>query len=425
MRALGVVRPSRTHLEPGQIVDGKYLVERVVGESELTIVLEATRQDLDQPVLLKVLARGLAAHEPIVARFLREARRAGSLRSPHALRVVDLGRCATGEPYFATERLDGVYLNATLSSPEERPHAGRRYSPQRAAELVAEACDAVAEMHDRGWVHGDLKPRNLFLASRSRGGSILKVCDSDRVALLAEIERVDASLTPARLLQGEPLYLAPEQLDPRSAPDARADVWSIGAIFYELLTGRAPFEGDGLTQRIQRVSEARVQAPSALAAGISPAIDDVVLGCLQRDPSARYADARAVLEAIEEALGEAGDTALMESAAFDRESTTEVRPVPRGAETPTSVRAAEPPRAWGALPSVAAPPFDDPSGASLPSVLTASEPSARALHVRPNPLFEPSPTSARPSANLPRVIGLVLGVLAVAALLTWILHRLA
>lgn len=421
------MRPSRKHLEPGQLVAGKYLIERVVSENELTIVLEATRQDLDQPVTLKVLGRGLAAHAPIVARFLREAKRAGSLKSAHARRVVDVGECATGEPFFATERLEGVFLHTTLSSPEERPAAGKRYSAARAAELVAEACDAVAEMHDRGWVHGDLKPRNLFLAARSRGGSTLKVCESDRVALLAEIERVDASLTPARLLQGEALYVAPEQLDPRKPPDARTDVWALGAIFYELLTGRAPFEGDGLTQRIQRVSEARVRAPSALTSGISQAIDDVVLGCLRRDPDARYPDARAVLAAIEDATSDRGETSLMESSAFDRESETEVRAVPLhrpGAETPTELRAAasaDP--SWRPLPSVA----NQPDTGSLPSVLTSSEPSARALNIRPHPLGElrGAPSSQRSRASLPRVLALVLGVLAVAALLTWMLHRLA
>jgi serine/threonine protein kinase len=436
VRTLGVVRPARKHLEPGQIVADKYVIERVVNENDLTVVLEATRRDLDQPVILKVLGRGLAAHEPIVARFMREAKRAGSLRSAHALRVVDVGRCATGEPFFATERLDGVFLHTTLSSPEERPMAGKRYSAARAAELIAQACDAVGEMHARGWVHGDLKPKNLFLEARSRGGSILKVCESDRVALLAEIERVDASLTPGRLLQGEALYLAPEQLDPRTPFDARTDVWSLGAIFYELLTGRAPFEGDGLTQRIQRVSEARVQAPSAITSGIPQAIEDVVLGCLQRDPAGRYPDAHAVLAAIEEAIGDRGETALMESSAFDRESETEVRPVPRDRETPTSVVAvdvASPAIApsWRPLPSVAG--MQDTSSlpkaneTPLPSLITASEPSSRALNIRPHPLRDLAgePTSRRPTANLPRAIALVLGVLTVAALITWLLHRLA
>lgn len=432
MRALSVVRPGRKHLEPGQVVADKYVVDRVVSENELTIVLEATRRDLDQPVTLKVLGRGLAAHEPIVARFLREAKRAGSLRSAHAVRVVDVGRCATGEPFYATERRDGVFLHATLSTPEERPLAGKRYSAARAAELIAQACDAVAEMHERGWVHGDLKPRNLFLEARTRGGSVLKVCESDRVALVREIERVDASLTPARLLQGESLYLAPEQLDPRSPPDARTDVWSLGAIFYELLTGRAPFEGDGLTQRIQRVSEARVKAPSTLTTGIPPAIDDVVLGCLRRDPNDRFPDARAVLAAIEDATADRGETAVMESSAFDRESATEVRPV--ALDTPTSLLAPASPRAptfgarpaptYGALPSVAAA-HPDPS--SLPSVITASEPSSRALHIRPHPLREMlgEPSARTTRAGLARVVALVLALLAVAALVTWILHRLA
>ncbi|MFO0614515.1 MAG: serine/threonine-protein kinase [Polyangiaceae bacterium] len=436
-RTLGVVRPARKHLEPGRVIADRYVIERVVNENDLTIVLEAVRRDLDQPVTLKVLSRSLAAHEPIVACFLREAKRAGSLRSAHALRVLDVGRCATGEPFFATERLGGVYLHTTLASSEDRPTAGRRYSVARAAELIAEACDAVAEMHARGWVHGDLKPRNLFLEARSRGGSILKVCESDRVALLAEIERVDASLTPGRLLQGEPLYLAPEQLDPRTPPDARADVWSLGAIFFELLTGRTPFEGDGLTQRIQRVSEAKPRAPSELASGISPAIDDVVLGCLRRDPADRYPDARAVLAAVEEAIGDRGDTALMEPSAFDRESETEVRPLARDRDTPTSVLAAETripagDASFRALPSVAV--AEDTSSlpkaneTSLPSLVTSTDPSARALNIRPHPLGElvgGEPSARTPRANLPRVLLLVLGVLTVAALITWVLHRLA
>jgi serine/threonine protein kinase len=433
VRAVGVGRPRR-RLDPGAVLGERYVVERVVSDADPVMVVEATRRDLDQPVVLKILGKSLAAHEPIVQRFLAEAKRAGSLKSAHAVRVIDVGRLPSGEPYFATERLDGAYLHMVLAPDDPALDSnGKRFKPMRAAELIAEACDAVAEMHARGWVHGDLKPRNLFLETRSRGEAVLKVCDSDRVGLLSEIERVDASLTPERLLQGESLYLSPEQLDPRARPEPRADVWSLGAIFYEMLTGRPPFDGETLPQSIQKVSEAAVITPSHVVPGIPPAIDDIVISCLQKDPRNRYADAAALRDAIDEAFGDRSDTALMDAAAFERESETEIRPSARpDRETPTSIldAAAQPgaqQRSWRPLPSVSA---GGETTGSLPSVITSSEPSSRALHVRPHPLagmldFDGESQRGRPAkAGLPRVVMLVMGLLAVAALITFLLHKI-
>lgn len=408
MSALSTPSAWRRGFIAGEVLRRKYLVERVLGESDVALHIAATRKDLGQRVLLKVLLPELVARETVASRYLREARRAASLRSEHAARIVDVGRLATSEPFVACEWLEGSPLSAALNE-------GALLSIPRATEFVVQACDAIAEVHARGWVHGNLKPRNLFLARRSRGAPSVRVLDFGVAAVRAQVGRLDGGLTPARVVGGEPLYLAPEQLDPTHRADTRVDVWALGAILFELLAGRPPFAADGIAEILRLVAGAQAAPPGSLRAGVPQALDDIVLCCLQRDPRKRYTDAGELLAALDEAIADQSQTSVvrLDAVIEEREPTIEVRPF-----VPAIAPPAPPSRPGMRLPTVSAPMIADDAEDAIPSLVTSSDPSARELVVRPHPLAgqRVGPPPAPPSVSL--------GVLAAAMLMTGVVVTL-
>lgn len=438
---------------------GKYIVGQIVEETELTTCISVTRKDLNQRMLMRLLRSELAALESVAARFRKEFKRTASLRSDHVVRIVDLGRTAPREhavtqPYVVTEWIDG----SSLASHMAAAHLPGQLSPVRAAELVAQACDAVGEVHQRGWIHAELTPSSMFVCHRSRGAPILKVQDFGLSSIRREIRRLDGGATPARVFGGQPLYLAPEQLDPSRKTDARADVWALGAILYHLLTGRAPFAADSIAEIFHRLAAGEVTPPLALRREVPEALDEVVMKCLQREPSRRYADARELLDALEEALADSSETSLVERSILPRlerafmsseeSSETPARPfdAPPDLRTLVMQRAIHVPAAQPSAPTfgrrpdttlvmvesplhVGAPPVDGDGTSVIPSLVTSTDHSSHNLNVRAHPMPDLLPDVHRASPQerivLPQsnggivavLIGLVVVLLGVVALL--------
>jgi serine/threonine-protein kinase len=190
-------------VKEGDLLAGKYRVERVLGVGGMGIVVAARHEQLDQPVAIKFVRDDALGNQEAVARFLREARAAVKLRSEHAAKVLDVGTLESGAPYMVMEYLEGSDLGAVLS--ERGP-----LTVEVAAEYIVQACEAVAEAHAAGIVHRDLKPQNLFLA-RSVGGSRVKVLDFGVSKTLANSSGGGA-LTQTRSMLGSPLYMSPEQM---------------------------------------------------------------------------------------------------------------------------------------------------------------------------------------------------------------------
>jgi serine/threonine protein kinase len=223
---------STSPVNPGDILAGKYRVERVLGAGGMGVVVQATHLELDERVALKFLLPDALESAEASARFVREARSAVKIKSEHVARVIDVGRLENGAPYMVMEFLEGSDLNALIE---------RGQVPiEDAIDYVIQACDAMAEAHAVGIVHRDLKPSNLFLSRRTDGSSLIKVLDFG-ISKVNVPDSSAAGLTHTSAFLGSPYYMSPEQMRSARNVDHRSDVWSLGVILYELIAGTPPF----------------------------------------------------------------------------------------------------------------------------------------------------------------------------------------
>lgn len=249
--------------------EGRYELGGVVGRGGMALVYLARDREHDRPVAVKVLADNLAVDPELRRRFTREAELAERLSHSNVVQVLDSGE-ADGRAYIVLEYVDGPNLA------EELRRLGR-FEPTRAAELGAQAAAALAHAHEQGLVHRDVKPQNLLLA---RDGT-LKVSDFGIARLIDGTQ-----LTQIGTVLGTAAYLAPEQAAGEQTTGA-ADVYALGAVLYELLTGEPPYGADTVTELLVRRSEQDPPPPGALAPGIPAELDSLVLACLREDPEAR------------------------------------------------------------------------------------------------------------------------------------------
>jgi len=273
----------------GEILAGKYRVERVLGTGGMGVVVEAVHIELDQRVALKFMLPEAAANEAAVERFSREARASAKLQSDNIVHVTDIGTLATGEPFMVMEYLEGEDLGQILQ-------AHGQLGVDDAIDYVLQACAGLAEAHATGIIHRDLKPANLFLARRVDTVSVVKIVDFGISKV--RVPGVVGKLTNVRDLMGSPLYMSPEQLASSSDIDARTDIWSLGVILYELLTAAALFEGDTLPQLCSAVMLAIplpiLEKRPDLPAGLS----EVVAKCLEKKANDRYSNVGELADAL-------------------------------------------------------------------------------------------------------------------------------
>lgn len=216
----------------GDRVAGKYRVDGILGRGGMGVVVAATDLELARKVAIKFVERN---DEQAAARFLREARAAANLDSEHITRVFECGRLEQGLPFIVMEQLRGDSF-ATLTQKGPIP-------VQNAASYMMQICDALAQAHARRLVHRDIKPDNLFLHTRSDGSRIVKVLDFGVSKALG-----GTALTESTAIVGSPPYLAPEQIEHSDRVDPRTDIWALGVVFYELISGERPFRGTTMVE---------------------------------------------------------------------------------------------------------------------------------------------------------------------------------
>jgi eukaryotic-like serine/threonine-protein kinase len=307
-------QPTRFDPVPGTVVDGKYRVEKVLGEGGMGLVVSAVHLGLEQEVAIKFLLPEAMRNKVAVERFLREAKVAAKVRSEHVARVHDVGTLEEGGvPYIVMERLEGLDLGKLIDREGALPI-------DEACEIALQACEALSEVHAAGIVHRDLKPSNLFVTRKVDGSPSVKLLDfgiSKLTSLGGDEPGLDPALTQTATIMGSPSYMSPEQLKSTKEVDKRADVWSLGAVLYEAITGKPAFRGESLPQVCAMIASEDPALPSTRRDGIPIELERTVLRCLEKDPDgraplvelartlARYAPdrAKASLERIEATTG--------------------------------------------------------------------------------------------------------------------------
>jgi len=278
---------EQSALGEGSVLDGKYRIDRLLGEGGMGAVYEATHIHLQKRVAIKVMLAQFAHREDMVARVLREARAASSTGHANIVMVTDMG-WANGAPFIVMELLEGTTL-------AERMERGPM-SLGEALPIVEQILDGLEAVHAHGIVHRDLKPQNVMLTRGVSGRMLVKILDFGISKFIESTP--DQNQTKAGTLVGTPSYMSPEQALAEPTIDHRADLHAAGSLFYALLTGRPPFDGPIVTAALARVLEGRYQPASRRVRGLSPAVDEVIANALRTSPSERYASAADMKRAI-------------------------------------------------------------------------------------------------------------------------------
>jgi eukaryotic-like serine/threonine-protein kinase len=278
----------------GELLAGKYRLERLLGEGGMGYVVAATHEHLQQRVAVKFLAAGYAENSDAAARFLREARAAVRIQSEHIARVLDVGELDDGAPYMVMEFLSGcdlareLFTNGGLEVPT-------------AVDYLLQACEAVAEAHSLGVIHRDLKPANLFLTRRPDGTPFVKVLDfgiSKAITPESGGPGDSPSLTAAQALLGSPAYMSPEQARKPKSVDFRSDIWAFGVILYEFLAGNPPFLGDTPLSVLTAAVVEPTPSLRAVRPDVPPELEAVIEKCLEKKPQDRYQSVAELAQAL-------------------------------------------------------------------------------------------------------------------------------
>jgi serine/threonine-protein kinase len=269
-------------LTPGAIIGGRLRVERVLGRGGMGVVVAAHHLQLDTRVAIKFLHSEMLSDSEAVARFSREARAAVKITSEHVARVLDVGSLESGAPYIVMEFLEGRDLSSWLQSSGPMP-------VEQAVEFLLHACDALAEAHSLGIVHRDLKPSNLFCIRTPDGNLSVKVLDFG-ISKLGEAGRNSAmsAVTRTVALMGTPFYMSPEQMKSAKSADAQSDIWALGVILYELLSGKVPFHGEAITEIAVKVATTSPATLRGARMDVPRELEAIVMRCLEKDKAKRY-----------------------------------------------------------------------------------------------------------------------------------------
>ncbi|MBD0370905.1 MAG: serine/threonine protein kinase [Pyrinomonadaceae bacterium] len=278
----------------GQMLTDRYRIDERISEGGMGTVYRATHVLMDKRVAIKVLHPSLAADDKIVARFSREARAASRISHPHALNVTDFGESESGVVFLVMEYLDGRTLKDIIQSEGPLPL-------NRAVEIVKQVAGALDAAHAEGVVHRDLKSDNIMLIAGANGSDWAKVLDFGIAKIKENTGNTDPGLTAPNLIIGTPQYMSPEQCSQASEIDARSDIYSLGVIIYEMLTGHVPFTGESPTAIMMK--HLQEPPPSVLEErdDLPPQVGMVITSALAKRPEDRFQSAGELSDAFSSA----------------------------------------------------------------------------------------------------------------------------
>lgn len=372
----------------GDLVRGKYRVQRLIGDGGMGSVYEALHEALNTEVALKFLHTELARRPGLAARFAREARVAAAIQSPHVTRVNDVDTTEDGTPFIVLELLRGQSLATVLS---KEPFG--RLSPDECIDFTLQILAGLEAAHARGVVHRDLKPDNVFVTP-SPGGPVIKLFDFG-IAKIRESKEFSQGLTHAGILMGTPEYMAPEQLYSASGVDHRADLYSLGVMLFEVLSGRLPAEGESAASIVAQVQQGTSTRLEELMPDLPPNLLDVVRIALAPDPRQRFDSAFAMRQALARFAGDLSEAGQL---AATRTSITTPPKLTGAASPPGQSHGSLLASVSGAAPGAGEAPVPDGLPDTVPPQLvdppTGTEPPAGHAPQRPSTVLTPAVPAA-------------------------------
>jgi hypothetical protein len=310
------------HPAPNVVIAERFRLNRLLGRGGMGSVWHATHLGLDVPCAVKFIEGEGAELPEVQGRFEREAKAAAQLRSPHVVQILDHGVC-NGTPYIAMELLDGEDLGKRLTRLGKLP-------PQDLLWIVTQVGRALTRAHAVGIVHRDLKPDNIFLV-HDDDREIAKVLDFGIAKAIGPGAPGASTRTGAML--GTPYYMSPEQAQGTKAIDARSDLWSLGVIVFEALTGRRPFESEALGDLLMKIIIAPIPLPSQVALGLPTGLDAWWAKASHRDPAQRFQSAKELCDSLAIVFGRSSSD-LGDSPPLPMDAPTGGRPPPFYAPAP-------------------------------------------------------------------------------------------
>jgi eukaryotic-like serine/threonine-protein kinase len=284
-------------VEPGQVLDGKYRIVRLIGEGGMGAVFEGENVRISRRVAIKVLHGAALEKAETVQRFEREAQAAGRIGSDHILEILDLGTLSDGERYMVMEFLNGETLSARI-----KHHT--RLTPEQIVPLIRQALVGLGAAHQAGIIHRDLKPDNIFVLHEKTGiRDYVKIIDFG----ISKFNALggDMNMTRTGAVMGTPYYMSPEQAKGSGGVDHRSDIYAIGVILYEAVTGEVPFTGNTFNELMFKIVLSEPRPLAQVIPNLDPRFTEIVTRAMAREPGQRFANADEMIKALD-ALGYGG-----------------------------------------------------------------------------------------------------------------------